>query len=176
MPPRKVKIVSMGKEYEPATSTLVVLDDNEDITPPETVASSVEAVEKPLLDTEEIDQMLKEIQTKQKTQPEQEECVNCGKTMSKKSLKYSHLKNCKGRAIVIPEPVIPEPVIPEPEPVVVRPKTKRAPAKPKVKPEPTVVEPITEKAKVVNDQLLTQSQTRQQQRQTRISLLTSHAF
>ena len=165
----------MGKEYEPPTSTLVILDDNEDITPPETVASSVEAVEKPLLDTEEIDQMIKEMQTTQKKQPEQEECINCGKTMSKKSLKYSHIKNCKGRAIVIPEPV-PEPVIPEPEPVVVRPKTKRAPAKPKVKPEPTVVEPITEKAKVVNDALLTQSQTRQQQRQVRISLLTSHAF
>ena len=166
MPPRKVKIVSMGKEYEPPTSTLVILDDNEDITPPETVASSVEAVEKPLLDTEEIDQMIKEMQTTQKKQPEQEECINCGKTMSKKSLKYSHIKNCKGRAIVIPEPV----------PEVVRPKTKRAPAKPKVKPEPTVVEPITEKAKVVNDALLTQSQTRQQQRQVRISLLTSHAF
>ena len=173
MPPRKVKIVSMGKEYEPPTSTLVVLDDNEDITPPETVASSVEAVEKPLLDTEEIDQMLNEIQKAQKTQPEQEECINCGKTMSKKSLKYSHIKNCKGRAIVIPEPVVPEPV---PEPEVVRPKTKRAPAKPKVKPEPVVVEPITEKAKVVNDALLTQSQTRQQQRQVRISLLTSQAF
>ena len=94
--------------------------------------------------------------------------------MSKKSLKYSHIKNCKGRAIVIPEPVIPEPVVPEP--VVVRPKTKRAPAKPKAKPESTVVEPITEKAKLVNDALLTQSQTRQQQRQVRISLLTSHAF
>ena len=66
MPPRKVKIVSMRKEYEPPTSTLVILDDNEDITPPETVASSVEAVEKPLLDTEEIDQMLKEMQTTQK--------------------------------------------------------------------------------------------------------------
>ena len=96
--------------------------------------------------------------------------------MSKKSLKYSHIKNCKGRAIVIPEPVIPEPV-----PEVVRPKTKRAPAKPKAKPEPVLVnpntlEPITEKAKVVNDALLTQSQTRQQQRQVRISLLTSHAF
>ena len=175
MPPRKVKIVSMGKEYEPPTSTLVILDDNEDITPPETVASSVEAVEKPLLDTEEIDQMLNEMQKELKKQPEQEECINCGKTMSKKSLKYSHIKNCKGRAIVIPEPV-PEPVITEPEPEVVRPKTKRAPAKPKVKPEPTVVEPITEKAKVVNDALLTQSQTRQQQRQVRISLLTSHAF
>ena len=35
MPPRKVKIVSMGKEYEPPTSTLVILDDNEDITPPD---------------------------------------------------------------------------------------------------------------------------------------------
>ena len=67
--------------------------------------------------------------------------------MSKKSLKYSHIKNCKGRAIVIPEPVIPEPVVQEPEPIVVRPKTKRAPAKPKVKPEPTVAEPITEKPK-----------------------------
>ena len=170
MPPRKVKIVSMGKEYEPPTSTLVILDDNEDITPPETVASSTEAVEKPLLDTEEIDQMLNEMQKEQKKQPEQEECINCGKTMSKKSLKYSHIKNCKGRAIVIPEPV------PEPVPEVVRPKTKRAPAKPKAKPESTVVEPITEKAKVVNDALLTQSQTRQQQRQVRISLLTSHAF
>ena len=73
MPPMKVKIVSMGKEYEPPTSTLVILDDNEDITPPETVASSVEAFEKPLLDTEEIDQMIKEMQTTQKTQPEQEE-------------------------------------------------------------------------------------------------------
>ena len=69
MPPRKVKIVSMGKEYEPPTSTLVILDDNEDITPPETVASSTEAVEKPLLDTEEIDQMLNEIQKAQKTKP-----------------------------------------------------------------------------------------------------------
>ena len=176
MPPRKVKIVSMGKEYEPATSTLVVLDDNEDITPPETVASSVEAVEKPLLDTEEIDQMLKDMQTTQKTQPEQEECINCGKTMYKKSMNYSHIKKCKGRAPAIPEPVIPEPVVQEPEPVVVRPKTKRAPAKPKAKPESTVVEPITEKAKVVNDALLTQSQTRQQQRQVIISLLTSHAF
>ena len=174
MPPRKVKIISMGKEYEPPTSTLVILDDNEDITPPETVASSTEAVEKPLLDTEEIDQMLNEMQKEQKKQPEQEECINCGKTMSKKSLKYSHIKNCKGRAIVIPEPV-PESV-PEPVPEVVRPKTKRAPAKPKAKPESTVVEPITEKAKVVNDALLTQSQTRQQQRQVRISLLTSHAF
>ena len=111
MPPRKVKIVSMGKEYEPPTSTLVILDDNEDITPPETVASSVEAVEKPLLDTEEIDQIIKEMQTTQKTQPEQEECINCGKTMSKKSSKYSHTKNCKGRAPAIPEPVIPEPVV-----------------------------------------------------------------
>jgi hypothetical protein len=174
MPPRKVKIVSMGKEYEPPTSTLVILDDNEDITPPETVASSTEAVEKPLLDTEEIDQMLNEMQKEQKKQPEQEECINCGKTMSKKSLKYSHIKNCKGRAIVIPEPVIPEPVVPEP--VVVRPKTKRAPAKPKAKPESTVVEPITEKAKVVNDALLTQSQTRHELRKARISLLTSQAF
>ena len=69
MPPRKVKIVSMGKEYEPATSTLVVLDDNEDITPPEIVASSVEAVEKPLLDSDEIDQMINDMQKSQKTQP-----------------------------------------------------------------------------------------------------------
>ena len=77
---------------------MVILDDNEDITPPETVASSVEAVEKPLLDTEEIDQMLKEMQTTQKKQPEQEECINCGKTMSKKScglVKVSMIKNPK---------------------------------------------------------------------------------
>ena len=90
--------------------------------------------------------------------------------MSKKSLKYSHIKNCKGRAIIIPEPVIPEPV-----PEVVRPKTKRAPAKPKAKPESTVAEPITEKAKVVNDALLTQSQTRHELRKARISL-TPQAF
>ena len=96
--------------------------------------------------------------------------------MSKNSLKYSHIKNCKGRAPAIPEPVIPEPVVQKPEPVVVRPKTKREPAKPKAKPEPTVAEPIIEKAKVVNDLLQTQSQTRQQQRQVIISLLTSHAF
>ena len=95
--------------------------------------------------------------------------------MSKKSLKYSHLKNCKGRAPVVPEPV-PEPVVPEPVPEVVRPKTKRAPAKPKAKPEPTVAEPITEKAKVVNDQLLTQSNVRHELRKARISLLASQAF
>ena len=76
--------------------------------------------------------------------------------MSEKSLKYSHIKNCKGRAPAIPEPVFPE--------------------KPKAKPEPTLAAPITEQNKVVNDLLQTQSQTRQQQRQVIISLLISHAF
>ena len=129
MPPRKVKVVSMGIEHEPATSTVVVLNDNEDLTSPETVSSAIEPPDKPLLDTEEIDQMIQDIKKSQKTE-QQEECIHCGKTMSKKSLKYSHSKNCKGLPPPEVVPVIPEPVIPELAPIV--PKTKRAPRKPKV--------------------------------------------
>ena len=165
MPPRKVKVVSMGIEHEPATSTVVVLNDNEDLTPPETVASTIEPPDKPLLDTEEIDQMIQDIKKSQKTE-QQEECIHCGKTMSKKSLKYSHSKNCKGLPPPEVVPVIPEPVIPEPAPVI--PKTKRAPRKPKVQSENIAAEPITDKAKVFNDLIETQNQTRHQQRQVRI--------
>ena len=71
MPPRKVKVVSLGTEptqteTQPPKSTLVVLNDKEFIEQrPDPPASppppSPEPEEKPLLDSEEIDAMLDEV-------------------------------------------------------------------------------------------------------------------
>lgn len=200
MPPRKVKVVSMGApiiENDPG-STMVVLNDVEDVveeerpeppveSPP---APEAEAESKPLIDSEEIDDMIKEIRgTKdafmmaalavKKKQDEKEECIHCGKTLSKKSLKYSHAKTCKGlqpgdiQAIPELNPEdSPEPPPPPPEPV----KLKKPRAKPAPKPEVKVEEPVVHRAKTAAEILVEQREQRRELRHARISLLASQAF
>jgi hypothetical protein len=204
MPPRKVKVVSMGTELVQTIeqSPTVILNEHEEVeeqphpdppaSPPPQQPQPDQATDledNPLLDTEEIDTMLEEVKrTKEafmmasimtkKQQDEKaddkEECINCGKVLSKKSLKYSHSKTCKGlqpidiptEAPPEPEPIIPEPVKPK------RTRTKAAPQKPEVKVEP----PPIIKAKTAAEMLTEQREQRRQLRQTRISLLASQAF
>ena len=185
MPPRKVKIVSMGPaDEEPPKSTLVVLNDEEDIEPPPTIKtppqSESEPDEKPLLDSEEIDAILKEVRFEPKATKtdDKEECIQCGKLLSKKSLKYSHTKTCKGlqpediQRIDTPDPEEAPPPPPEPEPVKIKkPRAKRAPA-----PVPEPEEPIVQKAKTAADMLRDQREERRSMRQARISMLASQAL
>ena len=209
MPPRKVKVVSMGleptqTETEPTKSTLVVLNDEEEIEqrpdppaspppPPPHTEPETELEENPLLDSEEIDNMLNEVRKNKdalimagvmtmKNQDEtanKEECIHCGKVLSKKSLKYSHAKTCKGLQPediqAIPEPE-PEPE-PEPVPEPIKPKKPRAKAAPKApKPEVKVEEPVAFRAKTAAEMLVEQREQRRQLRQVRISMLASQAF
>ena len=198
MPPRKVKVVSMGNE-EPTTSTMVILNDVEEVERPEPPSTPpppspepemvAEQEEKPFIDSEEIDNMLKEVRENkdalimagimvQKHRDEQaankEECIHCGKVMSKKSLKYSHSKTCKGlqpgdiQAIPIPEP--------EPEPEPIKPKKPRTKSALKATKEIKVEEPITHQAKTPAELLVEHREQRRQLRQVRISLLASQAF
>ena len=215
MPPRKVKVVSMGTPAEePTKSTMVILNDVEEVvedkpreppsTPlpppppeqPDAVAEPEE--EKPFIDNEEIDNMLKEVRENrdalimagivvQKHRDEQaankEECIHCGKTMSKKSLKYSHSKTCKGlqpgdiQAITTPDPEESPVVEPEPVPEPIKPKKPRAKSALKAtKPEVKVEEPVACRAKTAAELLVEQREQRRQLRQVRISMLASQAF
>jgi len=203
MPPRKVKVVSMGApSEEPSRSTLVVLNDVEEVVeeehpePPVEApppSPEVEAESKPLIDSDEIDDMINEVRgTKdafmmaalmvKKKQDEREECIHCGKTLSKKSLKYSHAKTCKGLQPgdiqVIPElnpEDSPEPPPPPPEPVKMKkPRAKAAPKE--AKPEVKVEEPVAYRAKTAAEILVEQREQRRELRHARISLLASQAF
>ena len=90
------------------------------------------------IDTDEMEQFLKsEVKRREaenKLTEEKSVCPDCNKSMSSKSLKYSHAKNCKAKQPPAPEPPKPEPPKPEPthEPTP-QPKPKRkANPKPKV--------------------------------------------
>ena len=188
MPPRKVKVVSMGASAEEETTTIptsTVIEFDGDLDAKEAPTQETEAPEpqaptesKDFLDSEEIDRMIEE--TKQtKKSSEKATCYECGKTMSLKSLKYSHSKICKGLQpgdIQIVETPEPEPE-PEPEPIKV--KKPRAKPVPKPKPEPAeekVKEATKPKAIKTTDPIAELRAERQQLRQVRISLLASQAF
>jgi len=89
------------------------------------------------IDTDEMEQFLKsEVKRRRaekKLTEEKSVCPDCNKSMSSKSLKYSHAKNCKAKQPPAPEPT-PEPPKPEPTPEPTQqPKPKRK-ANPKPKP------------------------------------------
>ena len=194
MPPRKVKVVSMGVEptTEPLTSTMVILNDEEiDVAVSEPIQKDEEEEEKPLLDNDEIDAMLEEVRNNKdalimagvktlKAQDKRTECLHCGKLLSKKSLKYSHAKTCKG---LQPEDIqqveeAPEPE-PEPEPEPIKPKRSRAKKERAVAtPIQTIraEEPDLPKTKTAAEMLIDHRDQRRQLRQVRISMLASQAF
>ena len=165
MPPRKVKVVNMGtqetQEEEVATlPTSAIIEFDGDLeaqeAPPQVAEETPEPpTVKEFLDTEEIDRIIDE-NKKAKKSVEKAECIHCGRTMSAKSLKYSHSKTCKGlqpediQAIPEPEPEkAPEPE-PEPEPIKMKkPRAKRVifPKTPKEQDEEKVIEPIVIKTK-----------------------------
>ena len=166
MPPRKVKVVNMGtqetQEEEVATlPTSAIIEFDGDLeaqeAPPQVAEETPEPpTVKEFLDTEEIDRIIDE-NKKAKKSVEKAECIHCGRTMSAKSLKYSHSKTCKGlqpediQAIPEPEPEkAPEPE-PEPEPIKMKkPRAKRVtfPKTSKEQEEEQVIEPIVTKTKV----------------------------
>ena len=142
------------------------------------------------IDSEDLDtlvkQYTKERKQKKKAVEVKSECDHCGKSMSAKSLKYSHVKNCKSNPINQPPP--PRPPSPEPAPIA-KPKSKvRAPRKTISKKksddvqveyeiqEPTVKEveqPLTTSyLKLVE----LQKSARNQQKQQRMRSLASQAF
>ena len=92
------------------------------------------------IDTDEMEQFLKsEVKRRRaekKLTEEKAACPDCNKSMSSKSLKYSHAKNCKAKQQPEPTPEPPKPEPPKPEPTPTptpQPKPKRK-ANPKPKP------------------------------------------
>jgi hypothetical protein len=162
------------------TSTVIEFDGDLDAKEqPIQEAEAPKAEEEPpeskdFLDDEEIDRIIGESK-KAKKSSDKATCYTCGKTMSAKSLKYSHSKVCKGlqpgdiQKVEEPEPE------PEPEPI----KVKKPRAKPKPKPEPAeekVNEPTKPKDVKTKDPIAELRAERQQLRQVKISMLASQAF
>ena len=193
MPPRAIKVVNMHEE-QPESK------EEEPVQQQEAQPYEEEAVEEPQeehpetsndIDSEDLDNLVKqytkERKQKKKAVEVKSECQHCGKSMSAKSLKYSHVKNCKSNPINQPPP--PRPPSPEPEPKA-KPKSKvRPPRKTINKKKPSsdtevqfeIQEPT---AKEVEQPFTTnylklvelQKSARTQQKQQRMKSLASQAF
>ncbi len=121
MPSRSIKVVNMHEE-QPETKEEEPLQQQEE--QPYEEEQVQEAQEEHLetsndIDSEDLDNLVKqytkERKQKKKADEVKSECQHCGKSMSAKSLKYSHVKNCKSNPINQPPP--PRPPSPEPEPI-----------------------------------------------------------
>lgn len=147
---RKVSVIPVDQiEEEPAQEEGTTLD----TASAEAPAANDDADE---INTEDLEFLIAETQERKgkKAQPKAE-CPDCGKTMSAKALKYSHVPNCKAKPL------------PPPPPEPAKPIKTRAPRKPKevIKEEPPPIEPPIPK-----------NQTRQEIRKQRFSSLASQAF
>ena len=134
--PRSVKVVKLNEqqpEMKEEVETTTKHDESEQCeqvdeinqvqseTPPEQYETKDDD-----LNSDDLDHLVKEY-TKQRNQKKKEtepksDCQHCGKSMSLKSLKYSHQKSCKSDPRNQPPPPQPSPPSPPPNP------------KPKIKP------------------------------------------
>ena len=121
MPKKTIKVVNVIPD-EPSNEQeepLALTGEQEQ----DPVVSPDNSVAEADMNSEDLDRLVeeytKERKLKQKKEVPKAECEYCGKQMSSKSLKYSHIKSCKSKPVAAePEP---EPL---PEPEVLKPKRK----------------------------------------------------
>ena len=120
MPPRSIKVVNMHEEQPESKEEETMQQQEEQPYEEEVVEEPQEEHPETSndIDSEDLDNLVKqytkERKQKKKAVEVKSECQHCGKSMSAKSLKYSHVKNCKSNPINQPPP--PRPPSPEPEP------------------------------------------------------------
>ena len=137
MPPRSIKVVEMNPQVEePSHEEEAVQSEQE-----QEQVQAEETSDQCEIDSDDLAVLVKEYADERRQKLKESEpkmvCQYCDKSMSAKSLKYSHQKNCKQDPRNKPPP--PPPPTPIPAPIVAKPK-RRAPVKKTVDLEKRVAE------------------------------------
>ena len=192
--PRSVKVVNLNEQpIEPQKEEEVIEQPEEsELNEEEKEASQTHEdqyeTKSDDLNSEDLDNLVKEYtkkrnQKKKQTEPKSE-CQHCGKTMSSKSLKYSHQKSCKSDPKNKPLPPPPPPSPPQSPKPKTRPPRKTISKQKKMEQESIPHEIQTPEVEDVKEPLTTsyiklmelQRSAKAQQKQQRMKNLASQAF